>query len=57
LDNNFQELEDILYGYGVSLRDDNENYRPFFDVLCDISNKWEDIGEDDQDKILTPFKK
>lgn len=56
-DNNFEELEGILYDYGISLKDDDGNYRNFFETLCDISNKWEDISEEDQEKILTPFKR
>ncbi len=57
MDNNFEELENLLYDYGISLRNDDGSCRYFFDVLVDITNRWEDIGEDDQDRILTPFKR
>ena len=57
-DYKYEHLDNILYGYGVYTKEkDDKTNRPFFDVMVDFLNKWEEMSEEDRDAIVNPFVK
>ena len=47
----FEELGKILKTLGIDIFDENDNYRPFGDVILDISDVYNMLNKKTQDKI------
>lgn len=48
-------VETVLTGVGVKLRDANNNFRNFGDVLTEVAGKWEGYSNVQQHAIATAF--
>lgn len=49
------DVESVLSGYGIALRDSNSEFRNFGDVLDEVAGKWKSMGSVAQRAIATAF--
>lgn len=48
-------VESVLTGYGIKLRDSNSEFRNFGDVLDEVASKWDTYGSVAQRAIAVAF--
>ena len=48
-------VESVLTGYGITLRDSNSEFRNFGDVLDEVASKWDTFGSVAQRAIAVAF--